>query len=321
LGLVLAAAGCGAVGPAAGGIDAPAGDGTTEFAPYFYTWGWGSTAYAFGSLAEMKSRGGPSAVTLAFVTSAGGCHATGDVEGHRADLQAYLATGGHVKAGFGGATGTYLENACGSAAELAGELVRFVDATGITDLDFDLEQHGVSSNPAVNLLRATALKRLQDMRPVRIAFTLPIAPGGLLPESLDILQAAVTAGVTISLVNGMTMDYGNGTDLATTPSRSVDNLTVQLRSLMPGLGRDQAYRMAGATAMIGKNDDDETFTLDDARTLIGYARQNRLGLVAFWAIQRDQPCSPANDLALCSRVNAATFEFTAIFAGVNAAPR
>jgi len=311
-----AATACGAVPSGPGTGDAAAGPAATVFAPYFYTWGWGSPAYAFGSLMEMKSRGGPSAVTLAFVTSAGGCHATTDIEEHRADLQAYVVAGGHAIASFGGATGTYLENACASAGELAGEHRRFVDATGITELDFDLEQHGASSNPAVNLLRATALKQLQGARPVRVSFTLPVAPGGLLQESIDILQAAVTAGVTISVVNGMTMDYGDGTDLATTPIRSIEGLAIQLRSVMPGLGREESYRMAGATAMIGKNDDNETFSLDNARTLLAYARQHQLGLVSFWAIQRDQACPVSADLAVCSRVNATTFEFSNIFASV-----
>jgi hypothetical protein len=39
---------------------------------------------------------------------------------------------------------------------------------------------------------------------------------------------------------------------------------------------------AGATPMIGRNDDGTTFTLDNACTLIS--------LVSFWAIQRDEAC-------------------------------
>jgi chitinase len=290
----------------------------TELAPYFYTWGWGSAAYAFATLAEMKARGGPAAVTLAFVLSDGGCNATSEIHDHRADVAAYVAAGGHVKASFGGATGTYLETACGSAGELAAALGRFVDDTGITDLDFDLEQGATSSNAAVNRLRGAALKQLQDTRHVRVAFTLPVAPTGLLQDSVDILQAAVTAGVDIARVNGMTMDYGNGTDLGTTPSRSLDAMALQLRGLLPGLDAAQAYRRLGATAMIGKNDDDETFSLDNARALVGYARAHQLGLLSFWAIQRDQPCGASNELDRCSRVNTSTFQFTAIFGAVNA---
>ena len=36
------------------------------------------------------------------------------------------------------------------------------------------------------------------------------------------LQSALAAGVTVSYVNIMTMDYGDGTDLGSTPSASVN---------------------------------------------------------------------------------------------------
>ncbi len=315
-------AGCsersGRSGPSdADAIDGASGSTATEYAPYFYTWGWGSPSYAFTSLAEMKSKGGPAAVTLAFVLSDGGCSTSTDIQAHRDDVQAYRAAGGHVKASFGGASGTYLEYACPSAAALAGALGQFVDDTGITDLDFDLEQGTRSSTAPLNSLRAAALKQLQDEKHVRVAFTLPVSPDGLAQDSLDILQAAVSAGVQISFVNGMTMDYGNGTDLGTTPIQSIDHLALQLRGLMPSLGLDQAYRLAGATAMIGKNDDNETLSLDNAATLVGYARQRQLGLVSFWAIQRDQPCAPSSTVDLCSHVNTAVFQFSTIFEGVN----
>jgi hypothetical protein len=290
---------------------------TTEYAPYFYTWGWGSSSYAFRSLADMKAKGGPSAATIAFVLSNGGCAATRDIQDHLDDVHAFAAAGGHLKASFGGAAGTYLEYACSSAGALANALVGFVDQTGITDLDFDLEQGSHSSNAALNGMRAAALKQAQDQRNIRVAFTLPVSPSGLEPESIAILRAAINAGVRISFVNGMTMDYGSGTDLGTTPIRSIDSLAGQIRSLLPQLSLDQAYRMVGATPMIGRNDDGTTFTLDNARALINHARQTRLGLVSFWAIQRDEACPSSSDLDRCSRVNTATFQFNTIFAGVN----
>ena len=300
--------------------DGRPGEVTTEFAPYFYTWGWGSSSYAFSSLAEMKAQGGPAAVTLAFVLSGGGCSTSTEIQAHRDDIQAYLAAGGHVRASFGGATGTYLEAACPSADALADALGRFVDETGITDLDFDLEQGAQSSNATLNNLRGAALKQLQDEKHVRVSFTLPITPTGLLQNSLDILRAAVSAGVQISVVNGMMMDYGNGTDLGTTPIRSIDGLAQQLRGLWPELSLEQAYRRVGATAMIGKNDDEETLSLGNASTLVAYARQKQLGLVSFWAIQRDRPCPSGNAVELCSRVNTAAFQFSDLFTGVNGAP-
>jgi len=300
-----------------GGTVTPPSGGTsaTEFAPYFYTWGWGSSAYAFSSLASMKSRGGPAAVTIAFVLGGNGCNASTEIQNNLADVRAYIAAGGHVKASFGGADGTYLEYNCTSASAFAGALTRFVDATGITDLDFDLEQGGASSNATINALRAAGLKQAQTARNLRIAFTLPVAPSGLLQDSIDIVRAAINAGVQISFINGMTMDYGNGTDLGVAPIQSVDSLARQIRSLLPSLTVAQAYHMVGATAMIGKNDDNETFTIANANTLINYARQQKIGLVSFWAIQRDQVCpGGTTDLDRCSLQNGSLFQFSNIFA-------
>ena len=85
-------------------------------------------------------------------------------------------------------------------------------------------------------------------------------------------------------------------------------------ALYPQHSLAEAYRRVGATAMIGKNDDGETFTLDDARTLIDHAKLHALGLVSFWAIQRDQVCSGSSDLDRCSTVNTSRFQFSNIFA-------
>ena len=289
---------------------------TTEYAPYFYTWGWGSSSYAFSSLTQMKSAGGPSAVTIAFVLSSGGCAVTKDIENNLPDVKAFVAAGGHVKASFGGADGTYLENACSDAKSLAAAIAGFVDATGITDLDFDIEQGATSSNATVNTRRATALATVQAQKKIRVALTLPVNPDGLDSLGLDVVKSALAGGVQLSFVNVMTMDYGNGTNLGTTPIASVDATAKQLQGIIAGLTSDAAYRMVGATAMIGHNDDTEVFSLANAQTLVDYAKQKKLGLVSFWAIQRDEKCPAAIDLNLCSGSNASTFQFHQIFDAV-----
>jgi chitinase len=306
-------------GPGDLGATGPTGGARgIEYAPYFYTWGWGDSSYAFSSLADMKKQGGPSAATIAFVLGAGSsCQVTTDIHDNLGDVKAFIAAGGHVKASFGGASGTYLEYNCGDAPSLAGAISAFVDDTGITDLDFDIEQGTKSSNASLNALRATALKSVQDAKHVRVAFTLPVNPDGLDNLGLAIVQSALDAGVAISFVNVMTMDYGDGTDLGTTPISSVDATAKQLQGLVKGLALADAYRMVGATAMIGKNDDSEIFSLDNAKTLIAYAKQKQLGLVSFWAIQRDEACrSSTVDLNLCNGASPSTFAFSQIFAGV-----
>jgi chitinase len=290
---------------------------TIEYAPYFYTWGWGDNSYAFSSLAGMKAKGGPAAITIAFVLSGGGCTVSRDIQDNLADVKAYIAAGGHVKASFGGASGQYLENACADAGSLAKAISAFVNQTGITDLDFDIEQGATSSNAKINAMRAAALKQVQSQKGIRVAFTLPVSPNGLDGLSLNIVKAAVKAGVTISFVNVMTMDYGGGTDLGRVPVASVDATANQLLSVIPGISLAQAYRMLGATAMIGHNDDGSVFSASNAKTLIAYAKQKSLGLVSFWAIQRDEICRSGLDLDHCTGVNSGPFQFNQIFNGVN----
>jgi hypothetical protein len=257
-------------------------------------------------------------VTLAFVLSNGGCAVTDDIQNNQADVSAYLAAGGHVKASFGGADGTYLENACSSAGALATAITGFVEATGITDLDFDIEQGSKSSNATTNAMRGAALAQVQAQKHIRVAFTLPVNPSGLDSLGQAVVQSALDAGVQVSFVNIMTMDYGDGTNLGTTPVTSADATAKQLQSMISGLTSDQAYRMVGVTPMIGKNDDNETFSISDAQTLIAYAKQKKLGLLAFWAIQRDEKCaSLPPSLDLCNGSSMSTFDFAKIFASVN----
>jgi chitinase len=335
---VLAIAGCGvgSTGPsgmspdaapgssadaAPGSGDAPTATGI-EYAPYFYTWGWGSGSYAFPSLAAMKAQGGPRAVTIAFVIADGGCKATREVQDNLADVRAYVAAGGHLKASFGGASGTYLESACGDAGALATAISDWVDATGITDLDFDIEQGDATSNPTINAMRATALEQVQQAKGIRVAFTLPVNPDGLDARGKAVVQSALDAGVQISFVNVMTMDYGAdpNLDLGQTAISSADATAHQLTAMIPGLSLADAYRKVGATPMIGTNDDGNVFAQADATALAQWAAPHHLGLLAFWAIQRDEACPGGTELDLCTGVNSAPFEFNTIFAAVAGQP-
>src|SRR5262249_11944405 len=158
---------------------------------------------------DLKAKSGLSGVTLAFVLSDGGCAATTEVQQHKADVDAFRAGGGMVKASFGGANGTYLENACASRHAMALAIEAFVAQTGVTDLDFDVEQPG-AMNTSINQLRAEALKEAQAASNIKVAFTLAAfprdkwnTPGGITAASVDVVKAAVSAGVTISHVNLM----------------------------------------------------------------------------------------------------------------------
>ncbi len=310
-----------------GGTTGSGGAGAgTDYAPYFYTWGWGNPAYPFTGLVDLRNKSGISGVTLAFVLSDGGCSATTDVQQHMDDVNAYRAAGGKLKASFGGAAGTYLENACGDAGSLAAAISGFVDATGIDDLDFDVEQWQATT-PEVNARRAQALATVQADKGIQVSFTLAAMPhddangiaGGVPADSLAVVGAALAAGVKVSHMNLMTMDfYGNygPKTMAELSISAVVDAKAQLQGLIPGLSDAAAFQMLGATPMIGQNDDpNEVFTLEDASALAAFAKQNELGLVAFWAINRDQPGS--GNLGLYSQAQDTVFAFHDALKGVS----
>jgi chitinase len=177
-----------------------------------------------------------------------------------------------------------------------------------------------------NARRAQALKQVQDQKGVKVAFTLAAfprdkwgTPGGITAASVDVVKAAVAAGVKISHVNLMTMDYGayysSGQAMGALAVSALTDAKAQLQMIIPGLSDAAAWGMLGATPMIGQNDvSTETFTLADAQTLASFAKQQHIGLVAFWAINRDQPGS--GNLALYSGANGGKFDFHNIFKGV-----
>ncbi len=294
--------------------DAATSSNTIELAPYFPTWAWGGNGYAYSSLVDLMHKSGVSDVTIAFVLSSGGCKADNGIEQNISDVKAFLAAGGHAKASFGGADGTYVEAKCADAASLATALGDFVDATGITDLDFDIEQDPVLTD-TVNQMRGTALAMVQASKNIQVAFTLAANPppgGGLTKQGLSVVSHALSAGVHISHVNLMTMDYGDefaGKPLGPVVTGSLTDANAQLVKLMPGTTTAQAWRMIGVIPMIGKNDDSEVFSIADAVTLEQFAIQNRIGLVSFWSMDRDQVCTGGADYNSCSTVDTVDFQF------------
>jgi hypothetical protein len=78
---------------------------------------------------------------------------------------------------------------------------------------------------------------------------------------------------------------------------------------------DDTYANIGVTPMIGQNDDPaEVFTEADAQTLISFASANSLGRLAFWSVDRDQPCGgSASGLPSCSEISQQPLDFTRIF--------
>jgi hypothetical protein len=142
--------------------------------------------------------------------------------------------------------------------------------------------------------------------------TLPVLTSGLTGDGVNILKAAKSAGIKIDVVNVMTMDYyaGTGTEMGQAAVSAAKATLAQMQSVDPGY----TYANLGITPMIGKNDDGSTFTLADAQTVENFAAQNGVGRLAFWSVNRDQPCSgSANSLSTCSEISQSSLAFTDAF--------
>ncbi|GIF09584.1 cellulose binding domain-containing protein [Actinoplanes siamensis] len=272
-----------------------------------------------GTLSSLASGGNVKSFSLAFVT-ASGCKASwfgafdprakqfGD------QISAIRSAGGDVKVSFGGATGVELAQACTSTSALQAEYQAVVDAYQLKYIDLDIE--GAASADAASIdRRSTALAALQKANPgLKISLTLPVLPEGLTADGLNVVKSAKNAGVDLDLVNIMAMDYGrSGQDYGDLAIQAVKSTKDQIKSIY-GNGDAAAFKMVGVTPMIGKNDDNGTFSQSDARDLVAFANANHLGFVSFWELQRDKnACQGA--LFQCTNVNQTAFEFSKIFAG------
>jgi len=279
----------------------------TEVAPYFYTWAFGSSGYAVNSLAQAKTAG-VNAVTLAFGTSDGSCNLQGFnfSASTKQDVQSYLAGGGRIILSFGGADGPFLEDTC-STSGLYNIINNLISTYKIYALDFDVEGGPVDDTASANT-RNAVIKQLQAAYPnLYVSFTVPVGSGGLPGDVVTLIKNAKNAGVKINVVNIMTMDYGGDTGgqaEGKVAVESANNTFNQLKSIYTGSTAAQIWSMIGITPMIGLNDGSTTkkpteqFTPTDATTVTQFAETNGLGLLAFWAINRDQPgtVNSENDL-------------------------
>jgi chitinase len=293
----------------------------TELAPYFYTWAFGSSSYALNSLAQAQAAG-INGVTLAFGTSNGSCTLQGFnfSSSTQQDVRNYIAAGNRIILSFGGADGPFLEDDC-SSSQLFNIINNLINTYQIFNLDFDVEGAPVDDTASANT-RNAALVQLQAAHPnLYVSFTVPVGSGGLPGDVQTLIRNAKNAGVKINVVNIMTMDYGGDTGGASTEGGtaidSANNTFNQLKSIYPNLSTAQVWAMIGITPMIGLNDGSTTnnpseqFTASDATRITQFAETNGVGLLSFWAVNRDQPgvVNNENDLDLFDNNNTSKLQF------------
>ncbi|MFB7057100.1 cellulose binding domain-containing protein [Streptomyces vinaceus] len=301
--------------PPGGGAGRAAG-----FAPYVDT-----SLYPAFDLLDTAAKTGVREFNLAFITSGGGCSplwggvtALGD-DRVASQISALRAKGGDVRVSFGGAAGSELGLACGSAADLAAAYGKVVDTYRLTKVDFDIEGAALPDT-AANTRRAQAVAQLQKSHPgLDVSFTLPVMPEGLTQPGVDLIANAKRNGVAVSAVNIMAMDYGPAYsgDMGGYAIQAATATQAQIKGVL-GLSDAAAWKAVAVTPMIGVNDVAvEVFTVDDAKQLVDFARSKGLGWLAMWSGARDKQCpggAKNSADATCSSVFQEPLAFTKAFA-------
>jgi chitinase len=241
-----------------------------------------------GDLAADMNATGNKFYTLAFLTPRSGCTPEwedgGDAVGAFApQISALQAAGGNVAISFGGASGGELAQTCTTTSSLTAAYANVVNTYGVNRLDFDIEG-GVLSDTASTARRDSALAALQAQNPnVQVDFTLAVAPNGLPGQELSLLQDAKAKGVKVSVVNIMTMDFGDGQNALNDALSAAQDTAGQLAGLY-GITTAQAYNRMGLTPIAGQNDDNENFTQANAVTLENFAATNGVAEMSFWEV-------------------------------------
>ncbi len=220
--------------------------------------------------------------------------------------------GASVIISSGGSAGEALAWTCSDQSSIDAGYQAIINDYGVSQLDFDIEGAAIADT-AATARQMQAMKDLKASNPgLQFSMTLPVLASGLTSDGVNILKAAKNAGIKIDVVNIMTMDYysGTGTEMGQGSVAAAQATLAQMQSVDSGY----SYANLGITPMIGKNDDGSTFTLADAQTVRSFATQNGVGRLAFWSVDRDQPCSgSANSLSTCSEISQNSLAFTDSF--------
>jgi hypothetical protein len=231
------------------------------------------------------------------------------------------AAGGDVIVSFGGAAGTELAHStgCATASQLQAAYQQVINKYGARVLDFDIEGAAVNNpkrSDGVNSvdLRNQALTALAAANPgLEIHYTLPVLPSGLVQSGINVLKSIAANHTPVSVVNVMAMDYGTPvpTDgMGPDANQAATNTLQQMAA-------NGVSASVGITVLIGNQDEtDETFTLNDAQTVLSFAQSNaNVALLSYWASARDNGSCPgvAGDSDTCSGLAQSTWQFANIF--------
>ena len=317
--LGVAAAAVGTLALAAGGVVAAAG--TAQAATSMYVAPYVDMSNSQESvLNTVISSDGLRAYTAAFAIGEGCSDIWGDTLPIGSDptiggeISSAKAAGAQVIVSSGGSAGEPLSFTCGTQSTIDAGYQAIINDYGTDYLDFDIEGAAIADTTGIDQT-FQAMKDLKASNPGLVwSVTVPVLPSGLDNYGTALLQDAANMGVTIPMVNIMTMDYYEGDiEMGQAAISAAEATLGQMRAV----NSSYSYANVGITPMIGINDDGSTFTVSDASTVASWAASNGIGRLAFWSVDRDQACpggaTGGAASSTCSGVSQGTGAFTAAF--------
>ncbi|GAA0714621.1 glycosyl hydrolase family 18 protein [Paraclostridium ghonii] len=217
-------------------------------------------------------------------------------QGMKKSIKELRDIGGDATIAFGGLNGVTFWEQTQDENVLYNTYKEIVEGYKLTRIDLDIE--GTAQSKALNITNAKAIKRVQDETGVNVVLTLPVLPSGLTSVQLDVLEAYLSQGVDIELVNIMTMCYGSGTLLpgenyGTASIRAIDNTKNQVQQYFKkyaniSLTDSEAYKKVGTTSSIGfEGEAHPIFNTEWSKLVVDHSIQKGLGMTSFWSMNRD----------------------------------
>ena len=262
------------------------------------------------------------ALTLAFATGDCGSEMWDGVEAQRwagANVAALNRAGIDYIVSTGGETASFT---CSNDAGMQTFVERYMSPR-LIGFDFDIER-SQSEDVVASLVQRIA--NVQRKHPqLRFSFTLATWAGSdgdyasLNADGERVMRAIRDAGLDDYYVNLMVMDYGAATARNCVVAGDVCQMGLSAIQAVRNVHERHAVPLQRieVTPMIGVNDVvANVFTLEDAKTVARFVRDNRLAGLHFWSLDRDTPCRAdvSGVSSTCNGIAGATpFAYTAAF--------
>ncbi len=287
-------------------------------------------------LAALSQQSGARYLSLAFLETAasGSCTAYWDGDttqpiapaSYGADIADIQAHGGNVIPSFGGytadTTNTDIADSCTSVPDIAKVYESLITTYNVPRIDLDVEADSLTNTAGINrrneAIALTEAWAAAHHRQIQFSYTLPTFPTGLTAAGLGGAaerrrrrrqdRHREPADVRLLLRHAA----GHGGRHRKRRGRAVQPVAV---AVPDGAGR-QLWHMIGVTEMPGIDDfgTDETFSTANAVTILNWARHQGIGLISFWALQRDNGgCLGTKGAGTCSGVSQPTWYFSHVF--------